>query len=235
MRALLRWSAKAYYLGQLPDFHAQKIVNLVQYYSWLHAFLFFRSSLFFTATLIIEQKEVLVNSLMFGVLSPYFQQVFRAYCFDQLRNEWTLPSISLFLFQLVHIHVLQGEIPDLWRYSYQEVWTLMRQAKAWELPSLIKECTSVLHRYLNQNNIIEILIQAQQQLLTEWKQECTDFFNQQEWGLRFLPGREADLRIELLNYYQETLELFEKFAPLITHLTFSNHLSEDSFFCFYHP
>lgn len=230
MRGLLRWSSKAYYLGQLSLFHAQTFVQGVQQHVWLHPFLFFRSALFFTISLKIEQKEVIVNSLLFGVLSPYFYHLFRTYCFDQWRDDWTLPHVSLSIFRLVETHMMHGEIPDLWRHTEEEIKRLMLQVKAWEIASLVKECTTILTRYLNPENIVESILQAHQQLLTEWKKQCLNFFNQQGWGIHFLPGREDDLRLEILNYKEETLELFDCFASVVTHLTFSGRLSEDPLF-----
>ncbi len=149
MRALFRWGAKAYYLGQLPLLCAQRMVKTVQcHYPLLKPFLYFQSALFFNVKLSIEEQAVYVNSLMFGGCSTYFTELFKVHCFSKLRNHWTLPSISLSRFRLVEEHILKGAIQDLKRHPFSEVLSLMHQAQAWDLPELVKECTVALQQPL---------------------------------------------------------------------------------------
>lgn len=231
IRSLLRWSTKAYYLNQLSLPLAQRVVKTIQsHLSLLSHLLYFQSALFLTVTLQIEGEDVPVNSLMFGALSPFFFRLFKVSCFDRMRNECSLTSVSLASFRLVETFILKGEVSDLWRYSFDEVLALMQRAKDWELPQLVKDCVGILQRYINQGNVLEILLQAHQDFFSEWKHACYDFFNQQGYGLRFLPGREVDLRVEVLDYKADTLELFEALAPWVTHLAFGGELSQDPLF-----
>jgi F-box/leucine-rich repeat protein 2/20 len=231
VRTLFRWGAKSYYLSQLPLLYAQRMVKTVQeHYTILKPLLYFRAALFFTVVLTIEHQEIVINSFMFGVSSQFFTELFKINCFNKMRDDWSISDVSFSMFHLVEEHILKGEIGDLWKHSYIEVLALMRLAKRWRFFLLVKECAAILHRYINRENVIETLLQAHRQFFIEWKQDCCEFFNKQGWGIRFLPGRETDLRIEFLDFKQETLEIFELLSPWVTHLVFSEHLSESPFF-----
>lgn len=231
IKALLRWGAKSYYLGQLSAYDARQMAITIQTHDlFFQRFLYFRPALFLTMTLIIEQKPFLVNALLFGAASRFFYDLFKIGCFSKFHNEWTLNNISISSFELINTHVLKGKIEDLWRYSETEVFALMRQAKKWELIHLVQECAVILKRYINRDNIISSLLEAHRQLYIAWKLDCYIFFNQQNWSVRLLSGKDTDLKVEILDFKQETLELFEQLAPWVTHLAFRGTLSEEEFY-----
>lgn len=231
MRSLMQWVTKNYYLDQFPLYMAKRIVTAIQkHFTVFKNWLYFKPSLFFTVTLTVENQTIVVNSLLFGVSSPFFHNLFKNQCFNKFREEWTLTKTTLPLFRLVEEYLLKGEIPDLWRYERPVILALMQQAKVWSLPLLVKECAAILHRYIDKNNVVETLIQAHQQFFNDWKRDAATVFNNQEWGLKIVLERESDLKVEVLNFKQETLELFYTLAPWITHLAFKGHLSEDLFY-----
>jgi hypothetical protein len=228
LRFLLRWVTKQYYLGNLSIYYAQRIVKVVQdHHVLLHPFLFFRAALFFTIKLKVENDEILVNSLLFGVCSPILRGVFKRECFEKLIDEWRLLNVSKHVFHQIEMYILKGEIPELWRVDYADILSLMDQAKVWELKELVKDCAAVLRRYIDPHNVVETILKAHQKGYEEWKEEAYTFFNQQGWGFRFLAGNPSDLKIAFLDFKSETLELFFLFAPWVTHLTFGAGLSRE--------
>lgn len=220
LRKIVRWGAKSYYLSQLPTYSAARMAETIQqHYSLLEPFLYFRPAYCLTMTLEVEKQKILVNSLLFGAASPYFFNLFKISCYDRMTDQWVFP-ISLRLFRLVEQFVNHGEISDLWRSEDEELYNLMRLAKTWELPRLVKQCADVLRRYINRDNVVETLLRAHREFFSEWKDECIEYFNAQEWGIRLLPGREGDFKVEILDFREDTLELFARLAPVITHLAF---------------
>ncbi|WP_068467803.1 hypothetical protein [Candidatus Protochlamydia phocaeensis] len=228
IRSVMRWGAKQLYLGRLSLYDAKRLAALIQlHYGLLEPFLYFQPALFFTIHLEIEGHWVIVNSLLFGTSSSFFYEIFKR-CFDELNDRWILAGTSLAIFTLIQTYILKGEIADLWRQEYPELLALMRQAKAWDLPGLVKDCAKILSRYITRDNVVQTLLEAHRQFFVDWKEECCHFFNRQGYGLRFLPiEHDADLRIEILDYKQSTLEQFTLFAPWLTHLMFSENLSKD--------
>lgn len=231
IRSVLRWGAKVFYLNQLSFYDANRMVHTIQtHWLTLKTHLLFRSALFFNVSILIENKEQWVNSLLFGVSSSFCNELFRTSCFNEMRNDLTLSQVSLDNFRLIEEHILKGEISTLYRYDFSEILSLMRFAKEWGIPTLVTECASVLRRYMNKETIIETVLIAHRGFYKEWKADAYQFFNLQDWGLRFVSQKEEDLKIEFLNFKQETLEYFVKLAPYVTHLAFAEDLSENSQF-----
>lgn len=230
IRSMLRWSTKAFYLNELPFHLAKRIASTIQdHFSILSPFLYFRPSLFFNMTVTNESHSLLVNSLLFGVASPYFWESFKQRYY-QFYDDWKVEGVPFSLFKLIAEHIQKGKVETLWKLSHDEVLALMKQARQWILPKLVTECSTVIRRYITADNVIETLLQAHKQLFAEWKQDCYNVFNQQEWGLRCLPGHETDLRIEILDDKQETIDLLERLAPSITHLAFSRDTAESPYY-----
>lgn len=228
VRSLFRWGAKLYYLSQFPSYYAQRMMRAVQeHFALLEPILHFRASLFFTVQLEIENHSVPVNSLMFGAASPFFFNVFKMQCFDEMSDAWALEGASFSVFQLVQQYIYKGTIAELWRYEYPDIYALMDIAKTWYLPYLVKECAQILRRYIDPSNVIQTLLKAHREFFSDWKQYCIEFFNQQGWGLCLLPSQEADIKVEVLDYREDTLERFKQLSKWVTHLAFRGHVSED--------
>jgi F-box/leucine-rich repeat protein 2/20 len=227
IRLILRWAAKSYYLNQLPLIQAKQIVQCIQQHVFLHPLLYFKSALFFTILLKVGEHEILVNSFMWGICSPVLAEIFKFNCFQYLKNEWVLQSIPLSLFRLVEEHVLRGKIESLWKHSEKEIMALMDLAKKWEIFLLEKECAEVLHRYLQQDNVVDLLINAHRQFFKEWKANCSEFFNQHNQEIQVLEGRETDLRVQFLKFTEEASSIFKRLAPWVTHLGFRDYSKEN--------
>jgi hypothetical protein len=107
----------------------------------------------------------------------------------------------------------------------------MQQAQTWRIKGLSADCAKLLKKYINPDNIIDNLIKAHRQYLTDWKFQISEVFNHYTYGLKLLPCQnETELRVEFLNFKQETLDLFQLLAPFITHLTFGANLSTSLYY-----
>lgn len=121
LRGVLRWTAKHYYLGSLSEIHARAVVKITQAHDdLLHPLLFFRSALFFTVKLSLDNQKILVNSLLFGVCCPALGKIFRTECFAKLRDELALPGIAIETFRRVESCVYQGKIAEFEKIGYGE-------------------------------------------------------------------------------------------------------------------
>ncbi|CUI16980.1 hypothetical protein PNK_1367 [Candidatus Protochlamydia naegleriophila] len=230
VRLVLRWAAKSFYLNRLPIYYAKQFASIIRtYYSALKPFLFFQPALFSTFKLIVDSQARLVNSLLFGTSSPFFKDLF-ANCFNELRDQWAISS-PMAVFEWIERYATRGTCDELWRCEYQELLDIMRQAKVWGFPGLVKECAQMLKKYVTRDNVVEMLLLAHKQIFFEWKKICCAIFNQQYDGMRLLESdSESDFRVEILDFKQDTLELFNRLAPFVTHLAFSENLSSNRYY-----
>lgn len=229
MKKLLFEISKLYYLNEYPRSLAIKITKLIQeHYSLFEQFLFFRCYLFSTITMNVESENFIVNSLIFGTNSQFFNQGIKSECYEKLRDEWKLTNLSPFEFNLIQEHLHKGKIETLWKQEHAKVLSLMVKAKQLEIPTLAKESAEILKRYIDNDNVIDTLIEAHKKNFNEWKQFCIEFVNQQNWGLKLSFEKEGELKVEILDYKINTIELFNRITPIITHLAFSGSLSEDT-------
>ena len=227
---VIRWAAKAYYLKQLSAHDAKRFVEIVQtHFSQLSAYLFFRPSLFSTFSLEAEGREILVNSLLFGVMSPFFRELFEN-GYGQWKDWVSLSTISSRWLERTKTYVEQGTIPDLWKESEEELFAFMRQAKMWQLFTLEKECASILKRYLTEENILDRLLMAHERFDGAWKEECRLFFNRLALGWEVMAAPLVDFRLVMVNNRQDTLDLFLKFSRVLTHLGCFPQLPMDPIF-----
>ncbi len=226
----VRWAAKAYYLKQLSVYDAKRFVETIQiHYSQLQGHLFFRPALFLTISLEAEGREIVGNSLLFGVMSPFFRELFES-TYGQWKDLVSFPQLSFHWLERVKTYVEQGTIPDLWRESEEELFAFMRQAKMWQLFALEKECASILKRYLTRENVLAHLLGAHERFEEAWKEECRLFFNRLEQGWKLLEAPLVDFRLTIEHLRQEALDLFPLLSPVVTHLGCFPQLPVDPMF-----
>lgn len=231
IRLTVRWSAKSFYLNRLPVYYARQLASTIRtYYSSLRPLLFFQPALFSTFKLIVEGQTCLVNSFLFGTSSPFFKDVFTNY-FNEFRDQWTVSHLSIAIFEWIERYAMKGTVEDLWKCEYHELLAIMRQAKNWNFPGLVKDCAQMLKKYVDRDNVVDMIIKAHKQFFFEWKMVGCEVFNQHYAGLRMLEvDQESDFKVEILDFRQETLDLFHRLAPFITHLAFAGNLSSSLYY-----
>jgi hypothetical protein len=225
---MLRWVTKRFYLDKLELLQAQRLVTIIQeHISILRPYLYFPAYLYFNTIFLVGNKEMVVNSLMFGASCEHFHQLIRS-IWDQQKNELVLRGVSLPMWHFIEEYINTGTVEGLWKQDEEFVQSLMHQAKAWDLSGLVLMCANVLKVYLTRDNAIEALLQAHRQGYANLKHACYNFLNQQEGvGLRFHEKGEKDLFVEILDYKELTKEKFSEVAPEVTHLSFGGDLAND--------
>jgi hypothetical protein len=230
VRLILRWSTKQFYLLRFPIYYAKQMGDIIRsHYAFLSPFLLFQPALFHTMRLEVEEKTFIVNSFLFGTASTFFKELFTS-CFQACQDRWVLP-VSLPIYHFIEEYILKGHIQELWKLEENDLLDLMKQAKIWRLTGLVEECSQVLKRYITKENVIKNLLEANKKKFLEWQKVCCEFFNKQNFGLLLhTPRDENEIKVEVLDFRADTLELFVQLAPFITHLAFSGALSSDRYY-----
>ncbi|MBA2369311.1 MAG: hypothetical protein H0V82_09850 [Candidatus Protochlamydia sp.] len=230
IRLILRWCSKQFYLLRFPIYYAKQMGDLIRsHYSFLSPFLFFQPSLFNTMHLEVEEKTFLVNTFLFGTASPFFKELFTN-CLLTFQDRWSLP-VTLPTYHLIEEYILKGHVQELWKLEEKDLMDLMKQSKIWRLSGLVQECSLILKRYITKENVIKNLLEAHKKNFLEWQQVCSEYFNMQKFGLQLhSPQDQNELKVEVLDFRGDTLDLFLQLAPFITHLAFSGALSSDPYY-----
>ncbi|WP_075882607.1 BTB/POZ domain-containing protein [Candidatus Protochlamydia sp. W-9] len=231
IQLIIRWTAKSFYLNQLPTYYAEKLAHIIRSHQHqLKPYLLFQPALFLTFKLVIQGQIRIVNSLLLGTISPFFKDLFINY-YQQLKDRWEIPKISLNTFNWIESYALKENAEELWQCESHELIAIMQQAQAWRIQGLVRDCAKLLKKYINQENVVENLIKAHRQYFLDWKAVISEVFNSYGYGLKLLPCQsETELRVEFLDFKQETLDFFHQLASFITHLTFSEDLSTSPYY-----
>lgn len=179
-----------------------------------------------------------VNSLLFGASSEHFRDLIRIQCRDEGKEVVSLQDdvSQEFLITIVEL-VKTGTVRGIWKYDKKELFNLLRQAASLKLLGLMHICEDTLKRYINSENVFDILKMAYDESWEHLKQHCYDFLNARNPGIR-LQGSTTDfgpleveeikpLGLEFFELNESSLDIYQKLKPLVTHLIFSGSLTEN--------
>lgn len=126
--------------------------------------------------------------------------------------------------QLYKHYIETGRADNLWRFGQDELLTIHTEAKKLGLEGFLTLCADTIKRYLNRENVVEMLILSQAEDWTTLRNHCIDLINRLNWGVNL--KKDLPLSFEFLAFSDESLALFSRLKP--THLICA--LTEDSQF-----
>ncbi|KIC72730.1 hypothetical protein DB42_CT00040 [Neochlamydia sp. EPS4] len=225
MKAFFKWLTDAHIHTNLPyHFFHQVIPPTYQNMEFLKAFIPL------DLTIKSGEQEYFFNSLLLSHHSYYFRRRIMKECPHVERRILKIDGILPQTMEVIEKFVLKNIAEDVWKKPHEELWALLKDLEILGFASLREAWERVLHRYINRNNVVEILIKAHHQSLPLLKNGCIEFINQLDWGMRFLVTSINHLSIEFLNYNATALEVFSVLSPYITHLTFSGAMAANPYF-----
>lgn len=175
----------------------------------------------------LKDATVWINSLLLATTSDFFKDIISIECRDKNTHTLNLPSATYELFLPVDVYANTGSIPDLWKKEQKEVEILLRQALSWNVESINKACQQTLKKYINDENAIDLLIQAQQELWAYFKRECIDFINHKMLGFRLDAPTDERLAFEFYDFNDATMRVFQRLHIWITDLICRKSLVEN--------
>lgn len=178
----------------------------------------------------LKDANIQINGLLLGATSEFFKDLIFKQCRDQNSFTLNLQETSDELFLPIEAYALTGNIPDLWKKEKHEVENLLRQSLSWGVENVNKACQLTLKKYINGDNVFDLLIQAQQELWGYFKQECIDFINDKMSGFHLNAPSEERLAFEFDDFSEPTLQVFQRLKNWITDLICRKHLIENGQF-----
>lgn len=222
LKMMLNWITQQFYQDKVESEYAVRILKTIQAHHGLLDELISRNLSF-----IIEGSSRPVNSFLWGANSDKLRTLLRRECRDKYTNTLTLPEIPQELFDQLDQFMLTGTVYDLTTKSKDQILQLMQQALIWELTDLVQQCEKSLKKYINHENIFDLLIMAHKKRLSILRQACFDFVNALEAGVFFKSSDMNSLILGFENFREKALNIFEKFRKNLTHLAFPNDVSSD--------
>lgn len=225
MREVIQWMTQQFYQDNFHVEFAQRATSSIrEHYHILHPFITTNLSIRYNGS----QAEV--SSLLWGATSEFLRTTIRQECRDKNTQELEFEDMTPAVFSQVDEFIKTGSVKELWRKEQHEVLEVLRCASEWEIVGLKHLCEDILKRYINRNNVIDMLIMAFEEHWGLLKEACEDFINSLEVGVRFPRSDLAHFSMELVDFREDALEIFENLHHYITHLICGHDLTEQPAF-----
>lgn len=175
------------------------------------------------------REEYAVNSILFTVSSTYMRNVVEERCFERqkkdfrLRDEFVTPA-----FFRVYMDFIEKGLPSLWKEQEETLMEIMRGAVYCQCREIEEFTAEALRPYLNRDNVIERLVQAQHKGWASLEVECLEVLNCSGLGLLSLTSGGEGLALELLDYSEETLSALKRLQEMIVKLACHGDLVGDA-------
>lgn len=175
-----------------------------------------------------DHEEYYMNSLLLSIHSSYFRRRIKNECHG--KNSVLKLQVPLFILQLIDEFITSGEIKDLWKLQSDDLWIMIDTLLSLDFLPIVEACEMVLRRYIDRNQVFNMLIRAHQKQLQLLQNGCEEFINNLDMGVRFIVSPVKNLTMEFLDYKDPAFIIFDKLKAEITHLLFSHELSASPYF-----
>ena len=166
------WFTNQFFLGKLELNFAKDIAEA--FYSHYKVL---RTSLPHNIKIKIQSKEILVNSLLLGVQSPYLNMLMIRECRDKNKKILALPPVDEKHSEFITNYLEQNKLQDLWKHEKKEIFALLEMANKIHFDPLAEECQNILKRYIAPENVLETLLLAHQKHWLILKEACVSYCN----------------------------------------------------------
>jgi hypothetical protein len=211
-RTTLNWVMEKYFSGRLNHLFAVRVVRALQTH-----FRGIEEIIPKNLDVIVENQAHPMNRLMAAIACDTL--------FQQETLNWKVPAPHFLLYK----QFIEMNAADLlWRYDLKELLEINEEAKGLGLAGFDHLTAGSMKRYLNGENVVELLIFAHDTLWDRLKHHCIDVINHLGWGVALKKLAPEQLGFEFLAFTPEALHLFDTLKSRITHLV-CTHTEEPQF------
>lgn len=178
-------------------------------------------------TVAYRGEDYLVNSLLFITDSIYLRQIVFNECVGKDRKFFKLrdPPFDKEFFDAYLVYCQEGDLPDLWHQKADELISFMKMALNSECKPLEMLAAETYRRYLDKSNVFENTLMAYQCRWNALFIVCCKYANEIQSGITFIIDKPT-LAIELHDYLDDTLKIFEIFKKDVSQLTCKGKLAD---------
>lgn len=187
----------------------------------------------------VQSKKIAFSSLLFAASSEVFHNLIRSHLYADKSMPISLGKLPLDIFDIVEEFVYSGDVVAIWKYDELGLLRILRHATDMRLVGLMQLCEDTLKRYINKENVLDLLIKAHKKSWIHLKNHCCHFLNILSWGVKFEDskkyrlteeGEKTFLALEFLEFSDTSLDIFERLKLFITHLILNGSLTEETSF-----
>lgn len=221
MTKLLDWLTQQTYQERLSSDNYTKVAHAIKKH-----YPVIRSFLPKNITIKLKDVEVPFNGLLLTSASDFFRQLLIQASIKN-SHDLSFPQMKSQDFAPIGTFLCTGDVPDLKTRSTDGIIELIKRANAWELTELSVMSERMLKKYINTDNVFDMLARAKHEHWSHFAQHCVDFINRQDWKFKLSIPSEVRLAFEFLDFHEPTINSFEGLRPLITDIICSGNLIEE--------
>jgi hypothetical protein len=214
LKKIFDWMTKEFLEGRLPLEIARRAAAAVQQHP-LSMQPLITEDIRFKIDGIVEPA----NSLLFGSSTQFFRDLIQREAVENKAEQIPLQGLNHPLFQMIKEFLYTGTIELLWKSEASEVLTLLRKSSELDIAALTNYTGWVYKRYLDRENVLEILQIAVKEGLETLKQGCCEFLSHQNLGVKFIADKPSQLSVELFSVNEEGWDILGRIVKFITHVT----------------
>lgn len=222
----LQWFTNQFFEDRLPVNLAKRVAKAIRE----HYHIFGRWT---PKNLTVEIKggqSFPVSSLLMGTSSEWLRQRIRYYCRDQRSTTLVFESITPEMFLILEEYVEKAHIHALWSKNQDELHDILIHASDWRLTSLVDECQELQLKYIDETNVVKVLLQAHEEKWPIIRHKAMEVINQSDLGIRLEESSIDQFHFEFIDFRKTARDLFDSLYQVITFLGFRFRLNEDPLF-----
>lgn len=179
-------------------------------------------------TVFYRGKEYAINSLLFTADSPFLRNIVLSECVEKNKKFFKLidPPFDEEFFKTYLAYIQEGELPDLWHKSSDELIAFMKMTVDCECKPLENLTAETYKRYLDKKNVFDKALFAYKCGWYSLFNVCAHTANTYQLGISFLLNKPG-FAIEMHDLLDDTLKIFYSLTADISHLTCKGVLAEN--------
>ena len=166
-----------------------------------------------------KDKALLVNSLLFSKISPFFESALLNASRTIERPKISFINYSYKQFAPFELYMQQGYIPYLYKLDEKELIALLKTALLWNVSEVVEESQRGLFKYISRDNVEKYLLQSHQEGWELVKQRAIDFINSYARGYSLYALATARLGFKILHLDDDVIDAFNSLSPYLTDLS----------------
>jgi F-box and leucine-rich repeat protein 2/20 len=179
------------------------------------------------AVLKLKDKDLPINTLLYGSSSEFLKETIRLECRDRKSESINLREIPFHIFEVVQDFIEKGNVEGIYVKDKDAAEKVLELAIAWELPELAKESQWFLTKWITRDNFLETLLKAHRKGWDYLRKGCFEFINFLGLDAQLIDSAPERLAFEFLRFSENSLALFHRLTPFITDLVCGGTTTQD--------
>lgn len=221
----LNWAHSQFFQDNLMMEFAQRLAKVLRKHPSLA-----RSHLPMNGILKLKDRELPINTLLYGSCSHYLKELIRLEFRDRGSQSLNLTDISSEVFMPIDEFITRESEESIHVKTKDTVEAILSLALVWNLKELADTCQKSLKKWLNRNNAVMELIKSHQNGWSILRNACMQYINEQYQDFCLVATPPEQLAFEFLRFTEVSLDFFNAFKAYITNLICSGSTTADPTF-----